>query len=167
MRPEEFQREYLKVSDRLYTFLLRITGNSDEARELLQEAVLRGYRGRHGFRKEADFSTWLYRIAINIWKNKYKRSAREQDYMKYVRAVPEEYTPTPEDIFGGKERSRELDKALGILEEKYRIPLLLKHMEGFSYGEIGRMMGIEESTARVRVYRARHAMRAILEEVSA
>ncbi len=167
MKSEEFQRKYQKVSDRLFAFLLRITGDLEEARELLQEAVLRGYRGRHTFRQEADFSTWLYRIAINIWKNQHIKSAREQDYLKQVRTVPERNTPTPEEIFGRREMGQELDRALEVLEEKYRIPLLLKHMEGFSYREIGKMLGIEENAARVRVYRARHAMRAILEEVSA
>jgi RNA polymerase sigma-70 factor (ECF subfamily) len=165
MKSEEFQKEYQRVNDRLYTFLLRATRNPDEARELLQEAVLKGYQGRHGFRKEADFSTWLYRIAMNVWKNRLKRSAREQDYLKYMRSVPLSTVFTPEDIFGWNERNKNLDRALGILEEKYRVPLLLKHLEGFTYREISVMLGIDENTARVRVYRARHAMRAILEEV--
>lgn len=165
MNSEEFQKEYGRVSDRLYTFLLRLTGNSDEAQELLQEAVLRGFQARRGFRKEADFSTWLYRIAVNVWKNRLRKSAREQDFQKYMRAVPLNGALTPEDIFGWDERNRKMDRALGILEEKYRAPLLLKHIEGFTYREIGGMLGIDENTARMRVYRARHTMRAILEEV--
>jgi RNA polymerase sigma-70 factor (ECF subfamily) len=165
MTPEEFQRAYQAVDNRLYTFLLRVTGNVDEAKELLQESVYKAFRKRSSFRRESDFSTWIYRIALNTRKNYQKRYNIEQKYIKNTPSLPDTASATPEEIFIGKEKQQDLAMALNLLNEKYRIPLLLKHLEGYGYKEISEMLGIGENAVRKRVYRARHVLQSILGEV--
>lgn len=166
MTSGEFQREYEAVSSRLYTFLLRVTGDANEAQDLLQEAVYRAYRKRTSFRRESGFKTWIYRIALNIRANNMRRRKVEQDYVGHGTMIETTRSPlTPEQLLAESERYQELEKALDTLKEKYTIPLLLKHQEGYSYAEISKMLGIEESAVRKRVYRARHQLQAHLEEV--
>ncbi|HDL53206.1 MAG TPA: sigma-70 family RNA polymerase sigma factor [Proteobacteria bacterium] len=73
--------------------------------------------------------------------------------------------PTPEMVLSGREDAARLSRAIELLEEAYRAPFLLKHVEGMSYGQISEVLGIEEGAARVRVHRARHALVAPLREV--
>jgi len=166
MTSGEFQREYEAVKNRLYTFLLRVTGDGAEAQELLQEAVFRAYRKRNSFRRESSFKTWIYRIALNIRANSLRRHMVERTYPGHENKTMLAPSPqTPEEVFARKERNHALAAALGALKEKYSIPLLLKHLEGYSYAEISEMLGIEESDARKRVYRARHQLQSLLGEV--
>lgn len=166
MTSDEFQQEYEAISNRLYTFLLRVTGDATEAQELLQETVYRAYRKRESFRRESGFKTWIFRIAMNIRANSIRRRSVAQNYLGRMTREEVAKTPlTPEEVVTGKQRSRELAEALDTLKEKYSIPLLLKHQEGYSYAEISEMLGIEENAVRKRVYRARHQLQSLLQEV--
>ncbi|MFV2081646.1 MAG: RNA polymerase sigma factor, partial [bacterium] len=108
----------------------------------------------------SSFSTWLYRIAINVWKNQMKRTAHKVSMeMDQMPLIESETTLTPEKILAGKQAFTDISEALNLLDEKYRAPFLLRQIDGFSYREIGYVMEIDENAARVRVYRARHALR--------
>jgi RNA polymerase sigma-70 factor (ECF subfamily) len=164
MKSEEFEREYTKVKDKLFSFLMRLTANRDEAEEILQEAVYRAYRKRAGFRGQSAFSTWLYRIAVNHWKNERKKNARSLPLEAAGNPEPAGQDADPEEMTAFRQESRKLRAGLERLSEDYRVPLMLKHMEGFSYREISHLLDIGEEAARVRVYRARHTLAAILKE---
>lgn len=160
MHPDEFRTEYEKCSGNLYSFLIRMTGDFDDAADVLQEAVYRGFKSRNRFRKDSSFSTWLYRIAINVWKNQRKRTAHKvMMEMEQIPLMESETNITPEKVLSGKQAFEDISEALNMLDEKYRAPFLLRQVDGFSYREIAEVMEIDENAARVRVYRARHALR--------
>ncbi len=160
MHPDEFRTEYEKCSGNLYGFLVRMTGDFDDAADILQEAVYRAYKNRKRFRGDSSFSTWLYRIAINVWKNQRKKAAHKVSMeMDQMPLIESETTMTPEKILAGKQAFSDISEALNLLDEKYRAPFLLRQIDGFSYREIADVMEIDENAARVRVYRARHTLR--------
>ncbi|MDF1526070.1 MAG: RNA polymerase sigma factor [bacterium] len=164
MDKTQFHSEYEQVSDQLFTFLLRSVGDRDLAADLLQDAAYRAYRSRRQFRGDSTFKTWIYRIAVNTMKNKWARAKRERNWFEGVRDLDTESSPTPEELFTGRESAMELSRVLMLLEEGYRVPFMLKHVDGLSYSEISEVLGIAVSAARVRVYRARHALRNLLRE---
>ena len=164
MDEERFHSEYEQVSDKLYTFLLRTVGDRDQAADLLQDAAYRAYRSRRQFRGDSTFKTWIYRIAVNTMKNQWARAQRERKWLDEARDMDAVTSPSPEQLVTGREDAMELSHAMMVLEEGYRIPFMLKHIDGLSYKEISQVLGIAENAARVRVYRARHTLRSILRE---
>jgi RNA polymerase sigma-70 factor (ECF subfamily) len=164
MDRQEFEYKYEKVKDRLFTFLVQLAGDAEEAGEILQEAVYRAYRRRKSFQARSSFSTWVYSIAMNVWKNEKRKNSRSLPLEESGAGYLETHNPTPEDQAATREKGRKIKAGLERLSESYRTPFLLKHLEGFSYKEISQLMGIGEEAARVRVYRARHALRAMLKE---
>lgn len=164
MEEGHFRSEYEQVSDQLYTFLLRTLGDPDLASDILQEAAYRAYRSRNQFRGDSSFKTWIYRIAVNTMKNHWVRSNRERKWFDEVLDTPSVETPSPERIVFGKESTSRLSQALMMLEEGYRAPFMLKHVDGLSYSEISQVLDIAENNARVRVHRARNALRRLLRE---
>ena len=164
MEETRFRSEYEQVSDQLYTFLLRTLGDPDLASDILQEAAYRAFRSRRQFRGDSSFKTWIYRIAVNTMKNQWIRSSRERRWFDAVHDVDSQENPSPEKLLAGKEDAFELTRALMMLEEGYRAPFMLRHVDGLSYREISQVLGIAENSARVRVHRARHTLRTILRE---
>jgi len=164
MDERQFRSEYEQVADQLYTFILRTVGDPDLAADILQEAAYRAYRSRRQFRGDSKFKTWIYRIAVNTMKNQWARAQRERKWFDEIRDLDSAPSPSPEQLVTGKQDAARLSGALMLLEEGYRVPFMLKHVEGLSYNEISEILGVAENAARVRVYRARHALRTILRE---
>ena len=162
MEETKFQAEYEKVADQLFTYLARATGDREWAADLLQAAALRAYSSRASFRGESSFKTWIYRIAMNVMKNQMTRRGRERRWAEEERLSEPPVQRNPESLLHGKRTTEGLSRALEMLEEKYRMPFLLKHVDGMSYREIGDVMDIGEGAARVRVHRARHALASML-----
>lgn len=169
MDETRFREEYEKVCDALYTYLVRMAGDPDLAADALQEAAYRAYRARRSFRGESAFRTWIYRIAINTMKNMLSRTARDRKIMDPLDPAggldPAGSGRDPEALLAGRQEAARLSEALAILDEAYRAPFLLKHVDGMSYREIGSVLGIGEGNARMRVYRARQALLELIKEV--
>ena len=165
MDEERFNSEYRQVCDGLFTFLTRMVKDPEMAGDILQDAALKAYRSRRKFREDSSFKTWIYRIAMNTMKNHFAKAARVRNLTNAVEHLEGGNNPNPEMILSGRQDAARLSVALELLEEAYRGPFLLKHVEGLSYRQISEVLGIEEGAARVRVYRARHALVSLLREV--
>lgn len=164
MDKARFHLEYEQVRDQLYTFLARTVGDQEAASDLLQETAYKAYRSRHQFRGDSKFKTWIYRIAVNTMKNYWMSAKRERKWFDEIRETDTSTSSSPEQIVSRKEAGAELSRALMLLEEGYRVPFMLKHVDGLTYKEISEVLGIAENAARVRVYRARHGLRSVLRE---
>jgi RNA polymerase sigma-70 factor (ECF subfamily) len=161
-----FDRMYRDNADRMYRFAQRLCGEAEDARDLVQETFLNAYRGLPHFRGEAQFSTWLYRIASRIClaMRRRRKGEPEQDLSL------EEFIPTsdgelrlqipadgltPEEALANKELRRALRQAIQVLPAKYRVVLVLRDMEGLSAKEVGTVMGLNERAVKSRLHRAR------------
>jgi len=143
--------------NKLFSFLLKMTCSRQIAEELLQEVFIRAYNNLEKYDEKFMFSTWMYRIALNACKSFMKKHNRLKEIpmnedLNYIEAG-EKYDP--EEAYEKTELRREIIDLIQSLKEKQRIPLILKYVKGFSYAEIGKIIGISEEAAKMRVLRAK------------
>ncbi len=162
-------------SPEIYGLLFRLTENAEEARDLTQETFLRAYQSIGRFRGEADLRTWIYRIAINQARNRWRwwrRRRRDSTisldapYGDSSQALVEklaESSDNPEQQTLARERESALRAALQKLGRAYRETVILRDIEGFSYEEIATTLEINVGTVKSRLARGRQELRRRLE----
>lgn len=147
-----------------YTLAYRLTGNDDDARDVVQEAYLRAYRGLRRFRGDAQFTTWLYRITANCASTLLARRARTQTETladdEPLADVRPEHDPEMR-LAAADERAR-LAAALGDLPWRLRQVIVLRDIYDLPHGDIAAELGITEAAAKVRLHRARRKLRELL-----
>jgi RNA polymerase sigma-70 factor (ECF subfamily) len=158
---------YTKYGAKVHGLARRFLGDDQHAEDVTQEVFLRVFRKLADFRGEARFSTWLFRITVNSCKNKRRSLDRDGrfDSDRFWQDRREEEDP-PEDVLSDRTLGSQIDEALQLLGEEQRTVLLLKARGELSYREIGDMFGQSESQIRGKLYRARKAFRAALEELT-
>ena len=156
---------------RIYNLALRMVGNPDDAAELCQEAFLNAWKGLGKFQGGSSFATWLYRLTSNVCIDFLRREKRRSTLSMTVSLnddgeaqqadLPDErYSPYVEAE--RRERQELLRSGLASLSEEHRKVLILRELEGLSYGEIAQLLGLEEGTVKSRIARARLALRKYL-----
>ncbi len=163
-------------SGEIYGLLYRLTENREEARDLTQETFLRAFQSIKHFRGDADLKTWIYRIAINQARNRWRWWTRRRrgstvslDSLQGPRNQPisstlsADQSHTPEQETLARERENALRSALGSLGRVYREAVILRDIEGFSYEEVSATLGISVGTVKSRLARGRKALRIRLE----
>jgi RNA polymerase sigma-70 factor, ECF subfamily len=146
----------------VYTLCLRILGNSDDAADATQDAYLKVYRGLPGFRGDAMFSTWLYRVATNAAISKQRGRSRRRAHEAAIEEDALAQVPSAvsvEDAAGARIEVGVLERALGALPAMYREAVLLRDVYGLSIAEIAGQLKISETAAKVRVHRGRKRLR--------
>lgn len=157
-----------RYKDLVHDLVYRMVGDSDEAEDISQEAFIQAYRSLREFRRESRFSTWLCRIALNRSKDTLRRRGREvglpasRDGEPYVPDVVDE-RETPPVALERREREELVHRTLARLPVRYREVVVLRHIEGLEYREIGAILGIPAGAARVRTFRGREMLRRLLE----
>lgn len=163
-------------SGEIYGLLYRLTENPEEARDLTQETFLRAFQNIGSFRGDADLRTWIYRIAINQARNRWRwwrrrrrdgtvsLDAMETPLGQPLRAVLKtEKAEDPEHQALAREREHALRSALKTLGPPYREAVVLRDIEGFSYEEIAQTLDISIGTVKSRLSRGREELRRKLE----
>lgn len=164
-----------RYANDVYALLLRITEDAKEAEDLMQETFLSALKAVQKFRGEADLKTWLFRIAINHSKNRFrwwKRRKREKT-VSLDAPIGDSSTPlsetfssdfkNPEENMLQREREKVLSKALNSLPEIFREAVILCDIEGLSYEEIAATLEINLGTVKSRIARGREELRKKLE----
>lgn len=156
---------------RLYGYLLRSLQNEDDASDLAQETLVRVYQNRARFDARIKFSTWLYAIATNLVKDRYRHRKRhpqlsldarnEATGEDFIEGVPEQ-EPTPSESLQSTERAEAVRQAVGELTEELRTPLILFEYEDISHAEIGVILNCSAKAVETRLYRARKQLRSVL-----
>jgi RNA polymerase sigma-70 factor (ECF subfamily) len=150
---------------RVFRLLLRMLGSREEAEDVTQEAFLSLHRHGHRFRREARFSTFVYRVAANAALNRRRTLGRSRNRMNEFRVRQKagmNLPPTPrnpEDAAAGSEDQVRVQEALLELPPDLRVAVVLYDIEGQSYQEVARVLGIPEGTVKSRIHRARSALR--------
>jgi RNA polymerase sigma-70 factor (ECF subfamily) len=163
-------------SGEIYGLLYRLTESSEEARDLTQETFLRAFQSIAHFRGESDLRTWIYRIAINQARNRWRWWRRRRRDVTVSIDAPQpngqaslagtlraENGPDPETDALAHERERALRKALSSLKSVYREAVVLRDIEGFAYEEIAVALEISVGTVKSRLARGRQELRRKLE----
>ena len=145
MDKERFTQLAMAQQRRMYRIAVSYTASSADAEDAMQEALLRAWNKRHTLRDESLFATWLTRILINECKSLLRKRKR----LTLVADYPELAAP-PED-----EQAAALRTALFALPEKYRLPLVLNLLEGYTLAEVAGLMNLPLGTVKTRVARAK------------
>ena len=151
----------------VYTLCLRILRDPDDAAEATQDAFVKVWRGLKGFRGDAMFETWLYRVATNTAISKHRSRKRRRTFEAGVgdELLGEMAAPgSVETQAGAKIEVAALDKALQTLPEHYRAAVVLRDVYGFTTEEIATQLKISETAAKVRVHRGRKKLKEMLWE---
>lgn len=166
---DELVRRYEKQA---YNLAYRLSGNYDDASDVVVEAFVRVFQGLHTFRGEANFGTWLHRVVVNTFLDMRKRSKGRQnvsleeqlelDGDTFTRRI-EDTSPGPEELVEKEEREEVLQRAIAQLPPERRILIVLYHFENLSYEEIAQMLNLPVGTVKSRLNRARLALREILQ----
>jgi RNA polymerase sigma-70 factor (ECF subfamily) len=153
---------------RLLNYLVRCLQNDEDAADATQEAFVRVYQNRAKFDADQKFSTWLYAIATNLVKDRYRHRSRhpqvsldaenEATGENFRESVPEQ-KPTPSESLQGAERAEAVRKAVTELPEELRTPLILCEYEDLSHAEIGEILKCSAKAVETRIYRARNQLR--------
>jgi RNA polymerase sigma-70 factor (ECF subfamily) len=144
-----------------YTLAYRLTGNEEDARDVVQDAYLRAYKGIRRFRGDAAFSTWLYRITANCASTYLvKRTKARHDELADDAPLPDERPEVDPVGRAGQEDDRQrLAEALGQLPADMRAVVVLRDVYDLPHEAIAEELGITEGAAKVRLHRARRKLR--------
>lgn len=156
-----FEALVRRHQDRAYLVALRITGHPQNAQDAVQDALLDAWKGLPRNRGESSFGTWLIRIVINRCHNQ-RRAARPTIPLPEDEAAAS--APGPEGHVLATHREDATMEALAALPFDQRTALVLHTFDGCTHAEVGRILGITETAAKVRVHRARRTLTAQLQE---
>jgi RNA polymerase sigma-70 factor, ECF subfamily len=156
----------------VFRLAFRMTGNEQDAEDVVQETFLRAYKRLSDYEARASFSTWLYRIASNYALDLIRSRRRHQDKRDYgagedrdiLQAIPEG-SPGPDRVVYGSQVKDHVNAALDELSAQERTAFVLRHFEGLSIEEIGRALGTGTNATKHSIFRAVQKLRRSLEPV--
>jgi RNA polymerase sigma-70 factor (ECF subfamily) len=153
-----------------FRLAFRMTGNEQDAEDIVQESFLRAYRQLERFESRSNFGTWLHRIVANcsmdlLRSKQARRDQQRTDALDEVAEVVPASEPGPERAARGAEILRRVDTSLERLSPLERAAFTLRHYEGRSIEEIGSMLGLGTSAAKHSVFRAVRKLRIALESL--
>ena len=168
---EAFETLIQSHQKKVYNIALRMTKNPEDAQELVQDALVRAFTSIKKFRGDSSFSTWLYRITINVCtdflrkRNKAVLISMEQGAAAndngQAMQIPEE-TPGPEELAEKAQLKELLRDAMDSLSDEHRQVLILRDMMDLSYKEIADTLNVNEGTVKSRINRARTGLKEII-----
>lgn len=148
----DWQRLYDELGERVFRMLHRMTGDAHEAEDLTHDVFVRIYETRTQYDGRGPVAAWVFRIAANCARDALRRRSARARRLSLYRA-PERSEPTDVDL------QLTLESALRQLDPAQRHVVLLHDVDGYNHAEIAEMLGIREGTSRVRLFRARAALR--------
>lgn len=167
-RRAEFEETALVHMATLYNSAVRMTGNPRDAEDLVQDTILKAFRFFHRYESGTNIKAWLFKILTNTFINSYRKKSRERDQLGIAEsdavlersALPEAWgnLPGPEQAFFANTVSDEVKRAIEELPVDFRMAVLLRDLEDFSYQEIADMLDCPLGTVMSRLYRGRRML---------
>jgi RNA polymerase sigma-70 factor (ECF subfamily) len=166
---ESFNQLIIRWERPIYALAYRVIGREEEARDVCQEAFLRAFRALPGFKGQAKFSSWLYRITLNLCRDWIRRHRRVQ-----IQQMPEDTDPLDlaaqmgpvesiEDLAARRELTVVVERAMALLPDEQRTAIILKEYHGLTFQEIADLQGCPLSTVKTRLYQGLTVLRRQLE----
>jgi RNA polymerase sigma-70 factor (ECF subfamily) len=167
---DSFNELILRWERPIYALAYRVIGREEDARDVCQETFLRAFRALPGFKGQAKFSSWLYRIALNLCRDWIRRQRRAPTLQ-----IPEGVEPSElmaetgpaesiEDLVSRRELSAVVEEAMALLPDEQRTAIILKEYHGMTFQEIADLQGCPLSTVKTRLYQGLSVLRRHLEK---
>ncbi len=167
-----FNQLVLRWERPIFALAYRVLGREEDARDVVQESFLRAFRALPGFKGQAKFSSWLYRITLNLCRDWIRRRNRTPELQAPegvdVIELAAEQGPTEsvEDVVARDDMSRRVARAMEVLSEDQRTAIILKEYEGLTFQEISDLLGVPLSTVKTRLYQGLTVLRRELQKES-
>lgn len=140
----------------IYNYIYKMTLSREDSEDIIQEVFIKAYENLYKLENRERFYSWLFKITINTMntflKGKKHQTLVEEDVILNIQVNAKD---TPEEILQAKEDNRELLKKLSVLSEEQKNAMVLKYVQGFSYKEVGDILGIKEETIKTKIFRAK------------
>jgi RNA polymerase sigma-70 factor (ECF subfamily) len=164
---DAFDEVYERFESMVYNLALRMGGDEAEAADCTQETFLRVYRHLGGFRGRSNLKTWVFRIALNCCRSRYRKRATRRRYLdssgdEIIDRVADE-SRNPEERAAAVELSLQVQRALSEVAPVYREAVILRDLQGLTYDEMASVLGIKLGTVRSRIARGREQLRQLME----
>ncbi len=163
---DSFNELVLRWERPIYALAYRVIGREEDARDVCQETFLRAFRALNGFRGQAKFSSWLYRIALNLCRDWVRRERRtplvqppEDVPLTDLATAAAEPVESVEDLVARGELMRTVEAAMARLPEEQRTAIILKEYHGLTFQEIADLVGCPLSTVKTRLYQGLNVLR--------
>ncbi|MGI6553814.1 MAG: sigma-70 family RNA polymerase sigma factor [Bacillota bacterium] len=165
---EAFEELVILYEKQIYNVAYRFIGNHDDASDLAQEAFVRAFKSIKSFRGEASLKTWLYHIVANVCRDELRKRKRQPVVSLDAPIITEDgemhrqqedWSFAPERIYERIEVQETVQQLLGELIPEYRLVLIMREIQGFTYEEIATQLGCSLGTVKSRINRARHALK--------
>ena len=167
---DSFNQLVLRWERPIYALAYRVIGREEDARDVAQEAFLRAFRALSGFKGQAKFSSWLYRITLNLcrdWIRRERRTplAQAPEGVDLIELASESApSESIEDLISRKELGRAVAKALSTLPDEQRTAIILKEYHGLTFQEIADLLDCPLSTVKTRLYQGLSVVRKQLKD---
>ena len=174
---DSFEVLVKKHQKRMLNIAYRMIGNYEEACEIVQDAFVSAYRNMKGFKGKSKFSTWLYTIVMNLSKNRLKQLKIQLHREKFsidnpvlttdgqIKIEPTSSEPSALEKLEKRDVQQKVQECINSLDDEFREVLILRDIQGFSYGEISDLLKAPEGTVKSRLFRAREAVKDCLKNV--
>src|SRR5688572_12377437 len=170
---DSFNQLVLRWERPIYALAYRVIGRDEDAKDVCQETFLRAFRALPGFKGQAKFSSWIYRIALNLCRDWIRRKRRAP-----VMQMPEGLDPaemasergpveTIESLVARRELSAVIEEAMALLPEEQRTAIILKEYHGMTFQEIADLQQCPLSTVKTRLYQGLAVLRRLLDQRAA
>jgi len=162
---DSFNQLILRWERPIYALAYRVIGREEDARDVCQEAFLRAFRALPGFKGQAKFSSWLYRITLNLcrdWMRRQKRapvSQMPEDTDAMELASQTGPIESIEDLVARRQLSAAVEEAMTLLPDEQRTAIILKEYHGMTFQEIADLQGCPLSTVKTRLYQGLSVLR--------
>lgn len=169
---DSFNQLILRWERPIYALAYRVIGREEDARDVCQETFLRAFRALPGFKGQAKFSSWLYRIALNLCRDWVRRRRRSPvveapdgvDPLDLADLAAERASAASvEELVSRRELSAAVEEAMALLPEEQRTAIILKEYHGMTFQEIAELQGCPLSTVKTRLYQGLTVLRRHLE----
>ena len=166
---DSFNQLVVRWQRPIFALAYRVIGHEEDARDVCQETFLRAFRGIKGFKGQAKFSSWLYRIALNLCRDKNRSAQRSplnkvSDDVDVLDLAPADVAGSSlEDQVGWSELGNEVSRAMMTIPDEQRTAIVLKEYQGLTFREIADFQGCPVSTVKTRVYQGLTRLRRELE----
>lgn len=172
-----FEMLVRKHQKRVFNIAYRMVGHYEEASDVTQEAFMAAYRGIKKFEEKAKFSTWLYTITVNLSKNRIsqlkRRHSREPVSLDdpidgangQIRVEPRSNEPSIIEKLEKRELQEMVQGCIDTLEPEFKEVIVLRDIQGLTYGEISKVLNVPEGTVKSRIFRGRDMLKDRLKEI--
>ncbi|RPH95860.1 MAG: sigma-70 family RNA polymerase sigma factor [Calditrichaeota bacterium] len=166
-----FNKLVLKYQKKVLYLAYDLLGDYEDAKDVAQDAFIRAYEKIYQFEERSQFSTWLYRITVNLAMDLHRRRKRrpvesfEEHFREIEQTKSEDAASQPDELLQTSAQRHHIDSALQKLSDHQRIAVVLKYFQHKSSKEIAELLGCSENTVRIHLFRALRNLRKHLEKV--